>query len=60
MRHDDLDLLMRICEREGYGVRYGEFVAHTTEKQRKKWLDEERERQDRIDEARRKAMEVKP
>ena len=56
---DDLDLLMRIAERKGYGVRYGEFVAHTTERQRHKWLVAERKKQDKIDEQRRKAIEAK-
>lgn len=39
---DNLDLLMRACEKAGYGVSYGRFVANTTPAQRAMMLAEER------------------
>ena len=42
---DSMDLLMRICEREGYGVNYGVFVAKTTPEDRQRWLAEERRKE---------------
>lgn len=47
--YDDLDLIMRACERMGYGVHYGRFVAETSPERRKLLLDEERRKQARRD-----------
>ena len=57
LHHDDLDLLMRICERKGYGCHYGKFVAETKESDRKRWLDAERKKQDKRDAERLARME---
>lgn len=58
LHHDDLDLLMRICERQGYGCHYGRFVAETTPAQRRSWLDKERKKQDKRDAKRREELEA--
>ena len=57
LHHDDLDLLMRICERVGYGCHYGRFVAEVPLEERERLLDKERKKQDKLDEKRRKELE---
>ena len=57
IHYDDLDLLMRACERMGYGPHYGRFAAELSAEERARILEEERRRQDRRDALRRKAEE---
>ena len=57
IHYDNLDLLMRICERKGYGRHYGLFVAETTPAQRRAWLNKERKKQEKKDAERRAKLE---
>lgn len=59
LHHDDLDLLMRICERKGYGCHYGRFVAEVPLAERERLLDKERKKQDKKDAERRAKLEEK-
>jgi len=59
LRHDDIDLLMRICDRMGYGTSYGRFVAEVPEKVRVAELAKERRKQDKRDAEKRKRWESK-
>lgn len=57
IHYSDLDLLMRICDRMGYGVHYGQFIAEVPKAERDRLLDKERKKQDKLDEKRRKELE---
>ena len=57
LHHDDLDLLMRICDRMGYGVHYGQFIAEVSPEKRHRLLAQERKKQDKKDAERRKKLE---
>lgn len=45
-KYDMVDLLMPACEKMGFGVHYGEFVANTTPEQRAKLAEKERRRRE--------------
>ena len=57
IHYDDLDLLMRICERKGYGCHYGQFIAEVPKAERDRLLDKERKKQDKKDAERRAKLE---
>jgi len=57
LHHDDLDLLMRICERKGYGPHYGRFVSEVSPEERHRLLRKERKKQDKKDAERRAKLE---
>ena len=57
LHHDDLDLLMRICDRMGYGVHYGQFIAEVSPEKRHRLLAQERKKQDKKDAEWRKKLE---
>lgn len=57
IHYDDLDLLMRICERMGYGPHYGRFVSEVSPEERHRLLRKERKKQDKKDAERRAKLE---
>lgn len=58
IHHTDLDLLMRICDRMGYGVHYGQFIAEVSPEKRHRLLAQERKKQDKKDAKRREELEA--
>ena len=58
IHYDDLDLMMRICEKKGYGCHYGRFVAEIPLAERERLLDKERKKQDKKDAKRREELEA--
>jgi hypothetical protein len=48
---------MRICERMGYGVHYGQFIAEVSPEKRHRLLAQERKKQDKKDAERRAKLE---
>jgi len=46
-KYDMVDLLMPACEKMGYGVHYGDFIANTTPEERQKLAEKERRRRER-------------
>lgn len=57
IHYTDLDLLMRICDRMGYGVHYGQFIAEVSKEERHRLLMQERRKQDKKDAERRAKLE---
>ena len=57
IHYSDLDLLMRICDRMGYGVHYGQFIAEVPKAERDRLLTIERKKQDKKDAERRAKLD---